>query len=199
MSTKLPVIKGLLNQVDTLVLGGGLAFTFAKAQGIPIGSSLCEETMVDTAKELIKEAEEKGKKMFLPIDAVCAPGFPKEPLKLKDTKTFDMFPGAGIEDGWMGLDVGPKTIALFSEALTGSSKIVFNGKLLCRRHTKHVGILKFTVLTFCATIFSSHQVPWESSKLSLSMRELRRSLILSRSVPKQAVSLLSVEGTALLH
>jgi 3-phosphoglycerate kinase len=139
VSTKLPVIKGLLNQVDTLVLGGGLAFTFAKAQGIPIGSSLCEETMIDTAKELIKEAEEKGKKMYLPIDVVCAPGFPKEPMKLEDTKTFDMIPGAGIEDGWMGLDVGPKTIALFREALKGSSKIIFNGKLLWRRR-KHFGI-----------------------------------------------------------
>lgn len=123
------MIKGLLDTVDVLVLGGGLAYTFAKAQGIPIGDSLCEEDMVGTAAELLKEAEEKGKKMVLPIDAVCAPGFPKKPMKLADTKTFDMVPGAGIEDGWMGLDVGPKTVALFDDALSGCAKVVFNGPM----------------------------------------------------------------------
>lgn len=160
MSTKLPVIKGLLNQVDKLVLGGGLAYTFAKAQGIPIGSSLCEEGMIETAKDLMKEAEEKGKKMYLPIDAVCAPGFPKEPMELEDTKTFDMVPGAGIEDGWMGLDVGSKTIALFREALTGCSKIIFNGELLHRRRRISDSLL-FVVLIVCAMV---RQVPWEYSK-----------------------------------
>lgn len=128
MSTKLPVIKGLINQVDVLVLGGGLAFTFAKAQGIPIGDSLCEDGMVDTAKELIAEAKEKGKNMVLPIDAVAAKGFPSGPLPIEETKTFDMVPGAGIEDGWMGLDAGPKTVAAFADALSPCSKIVFNGK-----------------------------------------------------------------------
>jgi phosphoglycerate kinase len=127
VSTKLPVIKGLISQVDVLVLGGGLAFTFAKAQGIPIGDSLCEDTMVDTARDLIAEAKEKGKTMVLPIDAVCAPGFPSKPMSLEETKTFDMVPGAGIEDGWMGLDAGPKTVALFADALAPCSKIVFNG------------------------------------------------------------------------
>lgn len=144
MSTKLPVIKGLINQVDVLVLGGGLAFTFAKAQGIPIGDSLCEEGMVDTAKELLAEAKEKGKTMVLPIDAVCAPGFPKEPMTLAETKTFDMVPGAGIEDGWMGLDAGPKTVALFAGALAPCSKIVFNGKCLLRR-------LQLTSASFCVS------------------------------------------------
>jgi len=110
-----------------LVLGGGLAFTFAKAQGIPIGDSLCEDSMVDTARKLIEEAKEKGKTMVLPIDAVCAPGFPSKPMTLDETKTFDMVPGAGIEDGWMGLDAGPKTVALFADALAPCSKIVFNG------------------------------------------------------------------------
>jgi phosphoglycerate kinase len=129
VSTKLPVIQGLLNQVDTLVLGGGLAYTFAKAQGIPIGDSLCEESMVDTAKDLLKEADEKGKNFILPIDAVCSQTFPSQPMTLADTKTFDMVPGAGIEDGWMGLDVGPKTVALFAEQLSKASKIVFNGPM----------------------------------------------------------------------
>ena len=118
VSTKLPVIKGLLNQVNTLVLGGGLAFTFMKAQGISIGTSLCEDDMVDTAKALLAEAKEKGKTMVLPVDAVCADSFPKGEMKLEDTKTFDLVPGGGIADGYMGLDAGPKTAKIFDEALS---------------------------------------------------------------------------------
>lgn len=129
VSTKLPVIKGLLDQVQILVLGGGLAYTFAKAQGASIGNSLCEEDMVETAKELIKEAESKGKKLVLPVDAVASQEFPKGEMKLEDTKTFDLSPGGGIEDGWMGLDVGPKTRSLFDEALSSATRIVFNGPM----------------------------------------------------------------------
>mmetsp|Transcript_99183 Transcript_99183/g.286194 ORF Transcript_99183/g.286194 Transcript_99183/m.286194 type:complete len:430 (-) Transcript_99183:117-1406(-) len=129
VSTKLPVIKGLLNQVHILVLGGGLAYTFAKAKGITIGTSLCEEEMVETAKDLIREAEVKGKKLILPIDAVCSKEFPKGEMKMEDTQTFDLVPGNGITDGWMGLDVGPKTAALFDQALTTATKIVFNGPM----------------------------------------------------------------------
>eukprot|EP00538_Stauroneis_constricta_P006598 CAMPEP_0119571448 /NCGR_PEP_ID=MMETSP1352-20130426/44123_1 /TAXON_ID=265584 /ORGANISM="Stauroneis constricta, Strain CCMP1120" /LENGTH=431 /DNA_ID=CAMNT_0007621129 /DNA_START=791 /DNA_END=2086 /DNA_ORIENTATION=- len=128
VSTKLPVIKGLLNSVDTLVLGGGLAFTFIKALGVDVGSSLLEESMIDTARELMEEAKTKGKKLVLPVDAVCSASFPSGPMALKDTKTFDLAPGSqGIEDGWMGLDVGPKTSKVFEEALTGVTKCVFNG------------------------------------------------------------------------
>jgi len=129
VSTKLPVIKGLLNQVQILVLGGGLAYTFAKAQGISIGTSLCEEDMVETAKGIIAEAEAKGKKLVLPIDSVCSKEFPKGEMKMEDTKTFELAPGGGIEDGWMGLDVGPKTAALFNDALSAATKVVFNGPM----------------------------------------------------------------------
>ena len=130
VSTKLPVIQGLLNQVHILVLGGGLAYTFAKAKGINIGTSLCEEEMVETAKELMKEADLKGKKLVLPIDSVCSKEFPKGEMKLEDTKTFDLTVDAGgIQDGWMGLDVGPKTAALFNEVLLSATKIVFNGPM----------------------------------------------------------------------
>jgi phosphoglycerate kinase len=129
VSTKLPVIKGLLNQVNTLVLGGGLAFTFMKAQGISIGSSLCEEDMIDTAKELLAQAKAQGKTMVLPVDAVCSSEFPKGEMKLEDTKTFDLVPGGGIPDGWMGLDVGPKTAALFNDVLSTATKLVFNGPM----------------------------------------------------------------------
>lgn len=106
-----------------------MAYTFAKAMGVSIGTSLCEEEMVETAKQLIKEAESKGKKLIVPVDAVCSKEFPKGEMKLEDTKTFDMVPGGGIEDGWMGLDVGPKTSALFHEALSSATKIVFNGPM----------------------------------------------------------------------
>lgn len=129
VSTKLPVIKGLLNQVQILVLGGGLSYTFAKAQGVNIGTSLCEEEMVETAKELLAEAKEKGKTILLPVDAVASQGFPSGPMKVEDTKTFELVPGGGIDDGWMGLDVGPKTSALFKDGLSKATKIVFNGPM----------------------------------------------------------------------
>ena len=129
VSTKLPVIKGLLNQVQILVLGGGLSYTFAKAQGISIGNSLCEEEMVETAKELIKEAELKGKTLVLPVDAVCSRSFPKGDMSLEDTTTFELSPETGIPDGWMGLDVGPKTAALFDKVLTTATRVVFNGPM----------------------------------------------------------------------
>lgn len=128
VSTKLPVIKGLLNSVDTLILGGGLAFTFIKATGVNVGSSLLEESMIDTARDLMEEAKSKGKKIVLPVDAVCASSFPSGPMALEDTKTFDIMPGSkGIEDGWMGLDCGPKTNQVFADALKGATKCVFNG------------------------------------------------------------------------
>ena len=115
--------------MQILVLGGGLSYTFAKAQGISIGNSLCEEDMVETAKELIKEAELKGTKLVLPVDAVCSSSFPKGEMKLEDTATFELSPEAGIPDGWMGLDVGPKTSALFDQVLTTATRVVFNGPM----------------------------------------------------------------------
>jgi len=127
VSTKLPVIQGLLNNVDNLILGGGLAFTFLKAKGINIGTSLVEESMLETAKDLLAQAEAAGKQIYLPIDAICAQGFPKEPMV--DTKTFQMTEGNGIEDGWMGLDCGAATIESFKGALAESSKICFNGPM----------------------------------------------------------------------
>ena len=142
VSTKLPVIRGLLKQVDTLVLGGGLAFTFLKAQGIPVGNSMVEESMLETALQLIEEAKQLGKNLVLPVDAVCAKSFPQGPMNLTDTRTFDLIPSCGIDDGYMGLDVGPKTVAAFTGALAGMSKVIFNGKL--SRKTSEQSV-------FCAT------------------------------------------------
>jgi phosphoglycerate kinase len=165
VSSKLPVIRGLLKQVDTLILGGALAFTFLKAQGIPVGSSLVEEGMVDTALELLQEAKANGKNLVLPVDAVCANSFPQGPMKLEDTKTFDLVPGAGIEDGFMGLDVGPKTVAAFAGALDGMSKVVFNGKL----DSNCVADPSYELRAYKIHL-SIQQVPWESSKYILSTK-----------------------------
>jgi phosphoglycerate kinase len=130
VSTKLPVIKGLLNSVDILVLGGGLAFTFLKAKGVNVGDSLLEEDLVETAKELMEEAAAKGKTLVIPVDAVCSSEFPKGPMEMSQTKTFDVSEGSsGIEDGWMGLDAGPKTLELVRAALTGTNKLVCNGPM----------------------------------------------------------------------
>jgi len=129
VSTKLPVIKGLVNQVQILVMGGGLAYTFAKASGIKIGTSLCEDEMVETAKQIMVDAEKKGVKLLLPVDAVCTKSFPSGPMSLNDTKTFDLVAGGGIDDDYMGLDVGPKTSALFKEGLMEATKIIFNGPM----------------------------------------------------------------------
>jgi len=129
VSTKLPVIIGLVNQVHILVLGGGLAYTFAKASGIKIGTSLCEDGMVDTAKEIMVNAKKRGVKLLLPIDAVGSKSFPSGPMSLNDIKHFDLVAGGGIDDDWMGLDIGPKTSALFKEGLSEATKIIFNGPM----------------------------------------------------------------------
>lgn len=130
VSTKLPVIEGLIGSTNTLVLGGGLAFTFLKALGIPIGSSLVEESMIETAKALMERADREGKHIVIPCDAVCAAKFPSAPMNKADTITVDMVEGStGIPDGYMGLDVGPKTIEKFAAALKGSTKLVFNGPM----------------------------------------------------------------------
>jgi phosphoglycerate kinase len=127
VSTKLPVIQGILKSADVLVLQGGLAFTFLKAQNISVGSSLLEDSMLDTARELLEQAQQAGKEMVLPIDAVCAKTFPKGPMDKADTETFDLTSEAGIPEGWMGLDIGPKSVELFANKLQGTTKIVFNG------------------------------------------------------------------------
>lgn len=129
VSTKLPVIKGLINQVQILVLGGGLAYTFSKAKGINIGTSLCEDDMIDIAKEILAAAEKNGVKLLLPVDAVATTSFPSGPMSRDDTKTFDLVPGSGIDDDFMGLDVGPKTRALYKEGLSEATKIIFNGPM----------------------------------------------------------------------
>lgn len=112
-----------------LILGGGLAFTFIKAKGIPVGNSLVEDSMLETAKDLIEYAKEHKKKLVIPIDAVCGESFPSGPVDKSDTKTFDLSEGSsGVEDGWSGFDIGPKSTDLIRNSLLGASKVVFNGE-----------------------------------------------------------------------
>ncbi|MCQ2392866.1 MAG: phosphoglycerate kinase [Kiritimatiellae bacterium] len=128
VSDKLKVIKNLLNKVDTLIVGGGMAYTFLKAKGMKVGASLCEDDQLAYAKEMLDAAAAKGIKFLLPIDNVVADKFPTE----KDASDITMKVTEGdIEDGWMGLDIGPKSVALFSEAVKAAKTVVWNGPMGC--------------------------------------------------------------------
>ncbi len=128
VSDKLKVIKNLLNKVDTLIVGGGMAYTFLKAQGKKVGASLCEDDQLAYAKEMLDAAAAKGIKFLLPVDNVVANKFPAE----KDASDITMKTTDGdIEDGWMGLDIGPKSIALFSDAIKAAKTVVWNGPMGC--------------------------------------------------------------------
>ncbi len=124
VSSKISVIENLLEKVDVLIIGGGMAYTFAKAQGGNIGSSLLEEDYCQYALDMLKKAEEKGVKLLLPIDDVIADAFSND----ADRKVVDK---GEIPDGWMGMDIGPKTIELYKEALRPAKTVVWNGPMGC--------------------------------------------------------------------
>lgn len=122
VSDKILIIERLLEKVDNLIIGGGMSYTFARAQGGSIGNSLLEEDKQDLTLELIKKAEEKGVKLILPVDTVIADDFKNDANK-KVVKSGE------IPDGWMGLDIGPETIKLFSETVENSKTILWNGPM----------------------------------------------------------------------
>ena len=122
VSDKINVINNLLEKVDILVIGGGMAYTFIKALGGNIGNSLLEADKVDYAADMIKKAQEKGVKLLLPIDTVIVKEF-------KNEAKSDIVPTGLIPDGWMGVDIGPETIKLFSEALKEAKTVVWNGPM----------------------------------------------------------------------
>lgn len=123
VSDKLAVVKNLLSKVNTLIIGGGMAYTFLKAQGFNVGASLCEVDQLAYAKEMIDAAKAKGVEFLLPIDNVEADHFAADAA----TKIV----GNDIDDGWMGLDIGPKTIALYSAAIERAKTVVWNGPMGC--------------------------------------------------------------------
>lgn len=120
VSDKINVINNLLDKVDTLIIGGGMAYTFAKAQGREIGNSLCEQDKLDYALEMVKKAQAKGVQLLLPIDHVEGKEFSND-TERKVVETIDA--------GWSGFDIGPKTIALFKSALAGAKTVVWNGPM----------------------------------------------------------------------
>lgn len=120
VSDKIAVINNLLEKVDTLIIGGGMAYTFLKAQGQEVGNSLLEEDKMDYALEMVKKAEEKGVKLLLPVDHVVGKTFANDTEKaVVET----------IEAGWSGFDIGPKTIELYKKALEGAKTVVWNGPM----------------------------------------------------------------------
>ena len=122
VSSKISVINNLLDKVDTLIIGGGMAYTFMKAQGGTIGNSLCEDDYLDYANDMIKKAADKGVKMLLPVDTVIADDF-SENANTKVVKA------GQIPDGWQGLDIGPETCSLFADAVKNAKTVVWNGPM----------------------------------------------------------------------
>ena len=126
VSTKISVINNLLEKVDTLIIGGGMSYTFFKANGMEIGTSLVEDDYLDYAKEMIEKAEKLGKKFLLPIDTVTAKAFP-DPIDAEiETQVVD---SDKMPADSMGLDIGPKTAALYAEAVKDAKTVVWNGPM----------------------------------------------------------------------
>jgi len=122
VSDKILVIENLLDKVDNLIIGGGMTYTFIKARGGKIGKSLCEEDKLDTARDLMQKAQAKGVKLILPVDQILADKFDNEAA----TKPAAIDEG---EEGWMGLDIGEKTIKLYAEIIGNSKTILWNGPM----------------------------------------------------------------------
>ncbi|SUY46460.1 phosphoglycerate kinase [Clostridium putrefaciens] len=122
VSDKINVINNLLDKVDTLIIGGGMAFTFLKAMGYEIGTSLLEADKVDYAKEMMEKAKQKNVKLLIPVDNVIADKFSKDatPIITKDEN---------ITEGYMGLDIGPKTSKLFSNEIKMAKTVIWNGPM----------------------------------------------------------------------
>ncbi|MBQ4569875.1 MAG: phosphoglycerate kinase [Ruminococcus sp.] len=126
VADKLNVISNLLEKCDTLIIGGGMAYTFIKAQGGKVGTSLVDDTKLDYCKEMIEKAEKLGKKLVLPMDTTVAKEFPDpidEPIETGVAPTFE------IPDDLMGLDIGPKTAEMFAEAVKSAKTVVWNGPM----------------------------------------------------------------------
>ena len=122
VSGKLEVLENLIQKVDKLLIGGGMAFTFLKAKGIEIGKSLLENDLLETARTILNKAEQRGVTVILPVDCVVA----EKMEAMAEYKTVSV---KDIPADWMGLDIGEKTLALFKEALEDAKTIVWNGPM----------------------------------------------------------------------
>ncbi len=122
VSDKIGVINNLLEKCDTIIIGGGMAYTFFKAQGYPIGTSICENDKLDLAKDLLARAKEKGVNFLLPIDNRIA-------REYKEDSVWMRINSDSIPDGWMGLDIGERTEELYSKSLIGAGTVIWNGPM----------------------------------------------------------------------
>lgn len=122
VSSKIEVLENLLGKCDQVIIGGGMAFTFLKAQGGQVGSSLVEEDHIDTANSILKKAEELSVEIHLPVDAVVADSF-------SESANTDECASNAIPDGWMGLDIGPRSIEIFRQAILESRTLLWNGPM----------------------------------------------------------------------
>ncbi len=122
VSDKIGVINNLIEKCDTIIIGGGMSYTFMKAMGKEIGTSLCEADKLDLAKDLMAKAEAKGVKLLLPVDTVCADRFAADATPV-------VYDAGALPADMMGLDIGPKTIELFSEAVKDAGTVVWNGPM----------------------------------------------------------------------
>ena len=122
VSDKIGVIENMIDKVDTIIIGGGMAHTFDASKGYPVGDSLCERDKIDLAKELLEKAEKKGVKVVLPVDLVIADKFAAD----ANTKIVDV---DKVPDGWQALDSGPKTSEEYVNALKGAKTVIWNGPM----------------------------------------------------------------------
>lgn len=122
VSDKIAVINNLLDKADTVIIGGGMAYTFVKAQGGEIGTSLLEADKMDYALEMIRKAKERGVKLLLPVDTMAGDQFAADCAR-------KVVPTNAIPADWMGLDIGPETIKLFTDAIKGAGTVVWNGPM----------------------------------------------------------------------
>ena len=122
VSDKIGVINSLLEKCDTIIIGGGMAYTFFKAMGNQIGTSICENDKLDLALDIMKRAKEKGVNFLLPVDNVIG-------REYKEDTTYMRIYSDSIPDGWMGLDIGEKTQELFSKTLIGAGTVIWNGPM----------------------------------------------------------------------
>lgn len=120
VSSKITIIENMLNMVDHLIIGGGMTYTFVKAQGGKVGNSICEDDYLDLARKILKKAEDKGVKMHFAVDVLQADDF-------AETANTKVVPSNAIEDGWEGLDVGPATMEKFQKVIEESKTILWNG------------------------------------------------------------------------
>ena len=122
VSDKIGVINNLIEKCDTIIIGGGMSYTFMKAMGKQIGTSLCEDDKVELARDLMQKAEAKGVKLMLPVDTVCADHFAADAEPV-------VYTAGELPEDMMGLDIGPKTVELFSAAVKDAGTVVWNGPM----------------------------------------------------------------------